>query len=139
LRASQHQAGAARQKTKIMKLIEKYFHPGHLSLNKEITGIVVIVLIFISFPYAVRLVDITAAAIDPGIYSAIILAVSAILIFKAGTWWIIKVIWPVFAEYSAQHFERNFKSLYSLQKVLIYLGFYLSVFYAFVIVLAALI
>lgn len=120
-----------------MKLIEKYFHSGHLS--REFTGIVIIVLIFICFPYAVRLVDVTAAAIDPGIYSAIILAVSAILIFKAGTWWIIKVIWPVFAEYSAQHFERNFRSLVSLQKVLIYLGFYLSVFYAFVIVLAALI
>jgi hypothetical protein len=85
------------------------------------------------------MVDSSAAAIDPGIYSAIILAVSAILIFKAGTWWIIKVIWPVFAEYSNQQFERNFKSLITWQKVLIYLGFYLSIFYAFVIVLAALI
>lgn len=120
-----------------MKLIQKYFHPHPVS--REFAGIVVIVLIFIFFPYGVRLVDATAAAIDPGIYSAIILAVSAILIFKAGTWWIIKVIWPVFAEYSAQQFERNFRSLVSLQKVLIYLGFYLSVFYAFVIILAALI
>lgn len=122
-----------------MKLIQKYFHPGHHPFSMEFTGILVIVLIFITFPYAIRLVDISAAAIDPGIYSAIILAVSAILIFKAGTWWIIKVIWPVFAEYSAQHFERNFKSLLSLHKVLIYLGFYLTIFYAFVIVFAAII
>ena len=122
-----------------MKIIQKYLQPGHLALSMEFTGIVVSVLIFISIPYAVRLIDISAAPIDPGIYSAIILAVSAILIFKAGTWWIIKVIWPVFAEYSVQHLERNFKSLVSLQKVLIYLGFYLAVFYAFVIVLAALI
>jgi len=107
-------------------------------LSREFTGIIVIVLIFISFPYAVRVVDVTAAAIDPGIYSAIILALSAIMIFKAGTWWIIKVIWPVFAEYSTQHFEDDFHNLIARQKVLIYLGFYLSVFYAFVIVLAAL-
>ncbi|MES3016402.1 MAG: hypothetical protein V4721_01430 [Bacteroidota bacterium] len=119
-----------------MKLIYNYL--GQFPLNREFSGIVIIVLIFICFPYGVRLVDVTAAAIDPGIYSAIILAVSAILIFKAGTWWIIKVIWPVFAEYSAQQFERNFRSLINVQKVLIYLGFYLSVFYAFVLVLTAL-
>ncbi len=122
-----------------MKLIQKYFQPGEFPIHKEFTGIVVLVLIFISFPYAVRMIDSTAAAIDPGIYSAIILAVSAILIFKAGTWWIIKVIWPVFAEYSGQQFERDFTRLINSQKVLIYLGFYLTVFYAFVIVLAALI
>ena len=122
-----------------MKLIQKYIQPGLTPLSMEFTGILISVLIFILFPYAVRMVDVTAAAIDPGIYSAIILAVSAILIFKLGTWWIIKVIWPVFAEYSAQHFERNFKALLGVQKVLIYLGFYLTVFYAFVIVLAAVI
>ncbi len=122
-----------------MKLSQKYFQPGNFPLHKEFTGIIIILLIFIMFPYAVRLVDATAAAIDPGIYSAIVLAVSAILIFKAGTWWIIKVIWPVFAEYSAQQFEQNFRSLVNLHKVLIYLGFYLTVFYAFVIILAALI
>ena len=122
-----------------MKLIEKYFYSAQFALSKELTGIFVIVLIFIFFPYGVRMVDSSAAAIDPGIYSAIILAVSAILIFKAGTWWIIKVIWPVFAEYSSQQFERNFRDLIATQKVLIYLGFYLSIFYAFVIVLAALI
>ncbi|WP_411274029.1 hypothetical protein [Daejeonella sp.] len=122
-----------------MKLIEKYFHTAHPSLNKEITGIFTLVLIFIFFPYGVRMVDSSAAAIDPEIYSAIILAVSAILIFKAGTWWIIKVIWPVFAEYSDMHFERNFKSLISWQKVLIYLSFYLAIFYAFVLILASVI
>lgn len=122
-----------------MKLIQKYFHSSPFAPGKEFTGIIIIVLIFIFFPYGVRMIDSSASAIDPGIYSAIILAVSAILIFKAGTWWIIKVIWPVFAEYSAQHFERNFKGLVTSQKVLIYLGFYLSIFYAFVIVLAALI
>jgi hypothetical protein len=122
-----------------MKLIDKYFYSAQLPLGREFVGIVIIVLIFILFPYGVRMIDSSAAAIDPGIYSAIILALSAILIFKAGTWWIMKVIWPIFADYSAHHFERNFKGLMPSLKVLIYLGFYLSIFYAFVIVLAALI
>ncbi|MGB4011704.1 MAG: hypothetical protein WBL16_12070 [Zwartia sp.] len=122
-----------------MKLIEKYFQTAYPSLSKEFTGIFVIILVFMVFPYGVRMVDSSAAAIDPGIFSAIILALSAILIFKAGTWWIIKVIWPVFAEYSDWHFERNFKSLITWQKVLIYLSFYLAIFYSFVLVLGSII
>lgn len=113
--------------------------PWYFPLRKEFTGILVIIMIFLLFPYFIRRIDVTAAAIDPGIFSAIILAVSAVLIFKAVTWWIIKAIWPVFAEYSNKHFERNFKSLITWQKVVIYLGFYLLLLYAFVIVLAALI
>ncbi len=122
-----------------MELINKFFEPIRLHISKEVAGIFVIVFIFLGFPYIVRQIDNTAAAIDPGIFSAIILAVSAILIFKALTWWLIRTIWPVFAEYSAEHFERNFKSLFSWQKVLIYLGFYLFILYSFVMVLAALI
>lgn len=122
-----------------MELLQSNLKTFRLHLNRELIAILLIIGIFLFFPYLIRQVDGSAAAIDPGIYSAIILALSAILIFKAGTWWIMKAIWPVFAEYSAQHFERNFRSLVSLQKVLIYLGFYLAVFYAFVIVLAALI
>lgn len=122
-----------------MELIHKFFQPIRLHLSKEVAGIVVIIFTFLGFPYFVRQIDVTAAAIDPGIFSAIILAVSAILIFKALTWWLIRSIWPVFAEYSAEHFERNFKSLFSLHKVLIYLGFYLLILYSFVLVLTALI
>lgn len=122
-----------------MELIQKYYLPWYFPLRKEFAGILVIIMIFLLFPYFIRRVDVTAAAIDPGIFSAIILAVSAVLIFKAVTWWIIKAIWPVFAEYSNKHFERNFKSLITWQKVVIYLGFYLLLLYAFVIVLAALI
>ncbi len=122
-----------------MELLQFYQKRLKLNFNKEFSAIFILLAAFLLFPYLIRQVDYSAAAIDPGIYSAIILAVSAILIFKAGTWWIIKGIWPVFAEYSVQHFERNFRSLYSLEKVLIYLGFYLAVFYAFIIVLTALI
>ncbi len=122
-----------------MEPIQKYYLPWHFPLRKEFAGILVIILIFLLFPYFIRHVDVTAAAIDPGIFSAIILAASAVLIFKAITWWVIKAIWPVFAEYSNEHFERNFKSLITWQKVLIYLGFYMLTLFAFIIVLAALI
>ena len=120
-----------------MELIKKYFLPSHFPLRKEFAGIVVIILIFLLYPYFIRQIDVTAAAIDPGIYSAIILAVSAILIFKAATWWIIKAIWPVFGRYSDHHFEANFKSLTAGQKVIIYLGFYLLILFAFIQVLSA--
>jgi hypothetical protein len=122
-----------------MELSQKYYLPWHFPFRKELAGILVILVIFLIFPYFIRSIDVTAAAIDPGIFSAIILAVSAILIFKAVTWWILTAIWPVFAEYSSEHFERNFKSLLSWQKVIIYLGFYLLLVFAFVATLAAVI
>ena len=122
-----------------MKLIQKYQQPLFFSLRKEIMGIIVLITAFFLFPYLVRQVDVTAASIDPGIISALILSAIAILAFKALTWWLIKVIWPVFAEYSEQQFENNFRSMRTGQKVMIYLSFYLLLFYAFILVLAALI
>lgn len=121
-----------------MKLIQKYHNPLLIPLRKEFTGIIVVITAFLLFPYIIRQLDVTAAAIDPGIISAVILAAVAILIFKALTWWLIKVIWPVFADYSSRQFESNFRAMLPRQKVVIYLGFYLLILYAFVIVLAAL-
>ena len=118
-----------------MDLIQKYYLPWHFPFRKELAGILIILLIFLLFPRLVRQLDYTAAPIDPGAFSAVILAISAMLIFKAVTWWLLKAIWPVFADYSDQHFERNFKSLLSLHKVLIYLVFYLAMLYGFVLVL----
>ena len=122
-----------------MKLIQKYHQPLFIPLRKEFIGIVAVVTAFLVFPYIIRQLDITAAAIDPGIISAVILAAVAILIFKALTWWLIKVIWPVFADFSEQQFEGNFRSMQSGQKVIIYLSFYMLILYAFVVVLSALI
>ena len=120
-----------------MNLAQKYFMPAHFPLRKEFAGLVFIIIIFLCFPQLVRLVDITSAPIDPGAFSAIILAVAAMFVFKAITWWLLKAIWPVFADYSDYHFERNFKSLAPLQKVIIYLLFYLALLFGFVLVLAA--
>ncbi|MDP3468288.1 MAG: hypothetical protein Q8S11_08135 [Daejeonella sp.] len=122
-----------------MKLIQKYQQPLFFPLRKEFMGIIILITVFFLFPYLIRQLDVSAAAIDPGIISAVILAAIAILVFKALTWWLIKVIWPVFAEYSEQQFESNFRSMRTGQKVIIYLSFYLLILYAFILVLAALI
>ena len=120
-----------------MNLIQKYYLPWHFPLKKEFAGIFFILIAFLVFPRLIRLVDITSAPIDPGAFSAVILAVAALLLFKAVTWWLIKAIWPVFAEFSDHHLERHFKTLPSLHKVVIYLLFYLALLFGFVGVLAA--
>ncbi len=122
-----------------MELFNKYCLPWHFPFRKELAGIVVVIALFLLFPYLIREVDGSAAAIDPGILSAIILAASAVLIFKAITWWIIINIWPAFANYSDNQLESNFKSLPASQKVIIYMSFYMLIFYAFILVLAPLI
>lgn len=111
----------------------------HLQLQHEGSFILLVLSLFLIFPRVVRHIDITSAPADPGILSIVIMAVLAFLIFKAVTWWTIRIIWPVLAEYSEQHFERNFKSLLSWQKVVIYLAFYLLLLLGMIITLAALI
>lgn len=121
-----------------MELSKKYYFPWHFPFRKELADIIVVMLTFIVFPYLIREVDGSAAAIDPGILSAIILAATAVLIFKAMTWRIIVSIWPAFAEYSDRQLESNFRLLTAYQKVIIYLSFYMLIFYAFILVLSAL-
>ncbi len=111
------------------------FH-GHI-LKKEYIGVALALLLFFAFPQLVRHYDQSAAPIDPGALSAILMAVLAMLIFKLVTWWLIRMIWPVFAIYSNYHFESNFKSLLSWQKIIIFLGFYCSLLFAFIFVLHA--
>lgn len=121
-----------------MELFNKYYLPWPFPFRKELAGIIVVIATFLFFPYLIREVDGSAAAIDPGVLSAIILAASAVLIFKAITWWIIITIWPAFAHYSDNQLESNFKSLPASQKVIIYMSFYMLIFYAFILVLSAL-
>lgn len=92
---------------------------------------------FLLFPWLCRHIDVTSAPVDPGVLSIVLIAILSFLIFKSVTWWVIRIIWPVFAEYSELHFERNFKSLLPLQKVLIYLAFYLLVLFGMVMTLLA--
>ena len=121
-----------------MELLHSITQIRRIPLNTEFKGLIVSAISFIIFPYLIRLVDSSAAAIDPGVISAIILSIAAVLFFQATTWWVIKAIWPAFAMYSCDHFERNFKALQGVQKVVIYLGFYLALMYSFIAVLAQL-
>ncbi|SKB76598.1 hypothetical protein [Daejeonella lutea] len=121
-----------------MELLQSITQPRPIRLKTEIKGLIISALSFIIFPYLIRLVDSSAAAIDPGVLSGIILAIAAVLFFQAITWWIIKAIWPAFAMYSRDHFAGNFRSLQAGQKVAVYLGFYLALLYAFILVLAQL-
>lgn len=109
------------------------------SLRHEASLIFFSLVAFLLFPWFVRRVDMTSAPLDPGIISVVLMAVLSFLVFKAVTWWVIRVVWPVFAEYSELHFERNFNALLPLQKVMIYLTFYMLLLMGFVFTLSALI
>ncbi|SKB64185.1 hypothetical protein [Daejeonella lutea] len=122
-----------------MELIQSIQQFRRIPLNLEFKGLIVSALSFILFPYLIRFVDASAAAIDPGILSGILLSIAAVLFFQATTWWVIKAIWPAFAIYSRDQFEGSFKRLPGRQKVVVYLGFYLALLYAFIMVLAQLI
>ena len=121
----------------IMELLQSNTKRLKLHINREPIAIVLFITAFLLFPQLIRQVDFSAAPIDPGIFSAVILALVSVLIFQAVTWWVIRIIWPVFYFYSTYHFENNFKSLESWQKVIIYLGFYCFLLLGFILVLGA--
>jgi len=122
-----------------MELIQTINHFRRIPLNLEFKGLIISAVSFILFPYIIRVVDTSAAAIDPGVLSGILLSIAAVLFFQATTWWVIKAIWPAFATFSRDQFGGAFKRLPGRQKVLVYLGFYLAILYAFIVVLAQLI
>lgn len=95
------------------------------SKHREYVGIAVAVTSLLIFPNIIRFYDPTAAPIDPGALSAILMAVVAVLIFLSTTWLFVRTIWPVFADYSEDQFPTDFKALQSWQKIKVYLSFYL--------------
>jgi len=96
------------------------------------------ILAYLCYQPLIRLVDVTAAPIDYGILSAVLIAAIAVLSFVQLCLWVLHQNWPFLGEYAAEHFERNFKSLLSWQKVSFYLGFFLALLYAFIGALGAL-
>lgn len=103
-----------------------------------ITLLIASILAYLVYQPLIRLVDVTAAPIDYGILSAILVAAVAVLSFVQLCLWVLHRHWPFLGEYASEHFERNFKSLLSWQKVGFYLGFFLALLYAFVMALGAL-
>ncbi|PWG81930.1 hypothetical protein, partial [Pararcticibacter amylolyticus] len=95
-------------------------------------------VVFLLFPFLCRHIDVTSAPVDPGILSIVIMAVLTFLVFKSVTWIVIRIIWPVFHQYSEGDFEQDFRGLYPLHKVLIYLGFYVLLLMSMVFIMGGL-
>lgn len=121
-----------------METLKYYLNPV-LRVNKEQLAIGGSLLLFLVFPWLSRYLDITSAPIDPGALSAVVMAVFALLLFKAITWWLIKTLWPALAAYAELHFANHFQSLSACYKVIIFLSFYLLLLLFFVLTLAALV
>ncbi len=107
-------------------------------LHHEGFIIILTLTVFLLFPFICRSIDVTSAPVDPGVLSIVIIALLAFLVFKSVTWTTIKIIWPVFADYSELHFEEDFRTLCPVHKVIIYLTFYLFLLFGMVATLAAL-
>lgn len=84
-----------------------------------------------------RGLDYSAAPIDVGTLSAIPLTAVAVLTFMALTGLIIRQQWPVLDVYQEHFFDHTFRTLLSWQKVVIYLSLYVSLLFAFVVTLSA--
>jgi hypothetical protein len=94
--------------------------------------------LFIKFPPMVRWFDFSAAPLDLGILSVVLVAALSVLTFMKLSLWLLHKNWPVMGKYAADHFERNFKSLLSWQKIMVYLGFFYALLLVFVLALGAL-
>lgn len=84
-----------------------------------------------------RVVDPTAAVVDIGALSLVLLAVVALAVFVVVAHWLLGLLWPVLRHYYNHHFPNNFKSLQPWQKITFYLVVYFGLLYAFVCCLVA--
>jgi len=106
--------------------------------QREYLPIAAALFILVKIPAILRFFDPTAAPVDLGIFSTIILTVVAILIFKSLTWILIRSLWPDLADYAQNKFANDFNELEPWQRVKIFLGFYLVLFVSFVLAFKAL-
>jgi hypothetical protein len=96
-------------------------------------------LLFIKFSPIVRWLDFSAAPIDLGILSVVLVAAFSVLTFMQLSLWLLHRNWPVLAEYAEYYLSGTFKSLESWQKVSFYMVFFLGLLLAFVVTLMALV
>ncbi len=122
-----------------MNLVQGRLREMNLPVKKEYMGLTGLLAVFMLFPAVVRMVDTTAAPIDAGALSAVLMAALAFVLFKSLTWWLIKSIWPVFAGYAEACFDSDFMGLEAGRRVLIFMGFYLCLLLGFVLTLQAII
>lgn len=95
------------------------------------------VVLFLFCGPLLRLVDPVAAVVDLGVLSLLLLGLLAGVGFIAASSWLLGLLWPVFRDFRNHHFEPIFKSLIPWQKIVIYLGCFFLLLYAFVACLAA--
>ncbi len=84
-----------------------------------------------------RLADPTAAVVDVGALSLVLLAVVALAAFLTVSHWLLGLLWPVLRDYQRHFFSNNFKSLLPWQKITFYLVIFFGLLYAFVCCLVA--
>ncbi len=105
---------------------------------KEYTAALLAFAAFLAWPSVSRRIDLTSAPIDPGVMSAVLMAVFATLVFVLLAWWLLRNLLPVLGNYIDRQFDFHFKRLRSCQKVIVSLGFFVCLLFAFVATLAAL-
>ena len=82
------------------------------------------------------LADPTAAVVDIGALSLVLLAALALVAFLTVSHWLLGLLWPLLRDYQRNHFANNFKSLSPWQKITFYLVIFFGLLYAFVCCLA---
>ena len=100
-------------------------------------AIAVMALLFVHAGSVLRWLDPTAAAVDIGAISLVLLALVAVAAFISVSRWLLGLLWPVLRDYRNHHFSNNFKSLLPWQKVSFYLLVFFGLLYAFVCSLVA--
>ena len=96
-----------------------------------------LVVLFAHAGPLLRLADPTAAVVDVGALSLVLLVAVALAVFLAVSHWLIGLLWPVMRGYQRNHFSNNFKSLLPWQKITFYLVIFFGLLYAFVCCLVA--
>lgn len=104
---------------------------------KENIMIVFLLALFFIIPFALRLIDSTSAAFDPGILHSVVLSSLIYAIFQTCTWSILKVIWPDLGKYFINEFSSDYANLNKRTKVLISLGVYFFILLQLVLIVCA--
>lgn len=104
---------------------------------KENSMIVFLLFLFFLIPFALRIIDSTSAAFDPGVLHSVVLTCLIFAVFQACTWSILKVIWPDLGRYFVNEFSLDYSNLNKRTKLLISLGVYFFILLQLVLIVCA--
>ena len=106
-------------------------------LLQSVLALVGLALLFAHAGTLLRWADPTAAVVDLGALSLVLLAAVALATFLTVSHWLLGLLWPILKSYRKFYFANNFKSLLPWQKITFYLVIYFGLLYAFVCCLVA--